>query len=288
MALQSSSNDVNQQMRGLQPLIPVHDAILPYEYLNVKWAIPNIGDNLETHNLSMSRIFDKINEHLQAFSLMRDCFAYNPPTVGCVKAHHNMFVRLNNIIDTVTKMDNQERLEAPHVTHERRQFKIYPVRYFDMKNDYTKRWVELGLQGLSNIAQLSENVWANDFSEASAREMKKLFREAYRLMCVELFQVPITEAAKVFDDAEPYYLQQAQFDTYNTDHIPEIEWIRQPALGAFLTEDEMRAIANPSVTVGEGVPENDPDDQQRELQRAAEEGHLLGDVGNVNTGNIVH
>ncbi len=34
-------------------IIPTHDAILPYMYKGVKWAIPNVGDNKETHNLAM-------------------------------------------------------------------------------------------------------------------------------------------------------------------------------------------------------------------------------------------
>ena len=50
-------------------VIPVHDAILPYMYQGVKWAIPNVGDNKETHNLAMARLFEKVGEHVQAFSV---------------------------------------------------------------------------------------------------------------------------------------------------------------------------------------------------------------------------
>ena len=120
-------------------VIPTHDAILPYMYEGVKWAIPNVGDNKETHNMAIARLFEKIGEHLQAFSVRTDCFVPGPPTLAAVKQHHNMFVRLCNLIDTNTKPDNMERLEAHHITHERRAFKIYPVRYFDVKNDYCRR-----------------------------------------------------------------------------------------------------------------------------------------------------
>ena len=248
-------------------VVPVHDAILPYMFKGVKWAIPNVGDNKETHNLAMARLFEKIGEHLQAFSVRTDCFVPGPPTLGAVKHHHNMFVRLCGLIDTNTKRDNVERLEAQHIAHERRAFKVYPVRYFDIKNDYCRRWCELGLQALSNLAQLSENTWSNDWSEATGREMKMLFREGYRLMCVELFKVPVIDAEGVFDDEEPYFLSAEQFATYDVSHIPTIEWIKHPALGSEFTEDELRSIATPNVPVAPGVAENDANDAQREIER---------------------
>jgi len=249
-------------------IIPTHDAILPYMFKGVKWAIPNVGDNKETMNLALARLFEKIGEHLQAFSVRTDCFVPGPPTLGAVKHHHNMFVRLCNLIDTNTKRDNMERLEAHHISHERRAFKLYPIRYFDVKNDYCRRWIELCLQGLSNIAQLSENTWGNDWSEPTAKEMKKLFREGYRLMCVELFRVPIATAEKVFSDEEDaFFLAAEDFSVYDVSHIPTIEWIKHPALGSEFTEDELRPIATPNVPVAPGVEDNDPNSPNRVLER---------------------
>ena len=255
-------------------VIPVHDAILPYMYEGVKWAIPNVGDNKETHNLAMARLFDKIGEHLQAFSVRTDCFVPGPPTLGAVKHHHNMYVRLCNLIDTNTKRDNVERLEAHHITHERRAFKIYPIRYFDVKNDYCRRWIELCLQALSNLAQLSENTWSNDWSISTAKEMKKLFREAYRLMCAELFQVPLVDCENIFNDDEngPFFLTKSHFDAYDVSHIPTIEWIKHPALGSEFTEDELRPIATPNVPVAPGVAENEKNTPQRELEQRMQGG----------------
>ena len=257
-------------------VIPVHDAILPYMYEGVKWAIPNVGDNKETHNLAMARLFDKIGEHLQAFSVRSDCFVPGPPTLGAVKHHHNMYVRLCNLIDTNTKRDNVERLEAHHITHERRAFKIYPIRYFDVKNDYCRRWIELCLQALSNLAQLSENTWSNDWSIATGKEMKKLFREAYRLMCAELFQVPLVDCENIFNDNEegigPFFLTKSHFDAYDVSHIPTIEWIKHPGLGSEFTEDELRPIATPNVPVAPGVAENEKNTPQRELEQRMQGG----------------
>ena len=256
-------------------VIPLHDAILPYMFQGVKWAIPNVGDNKETHNLAMARLFEKVGEHVQAFSVRTDCFVPGPPTLGAVKHHHNMFVRLCNLIDTNTKRDNMERLEAHHITHERRAFKIYPVRYFDVKNDYCRRWIELCLQAMSNISQLTENTWANDWSEATGKEMKKLFREGYRLMCVELFNVPVIEAEKVFDDSTPFFLTKNHFETYDVGHIPTIEWIKHPALGGEFTEDELRPISTTNVPVAPGVAENEKNTPQRELERRMQGGEVI-------------
>ena len=256
-------------------VIPSHDAILPYMFEGVKWAIPNVGDNKETLNMAIARLFEKIGEHLQAFSVRTDCFVPDPPTLAAVKQHHNMFVRLCNLIDTNTKPDNMERLEAHHITHERRAFKIYPVRYFDVKNDYCRRWIELCLQGLSDLAQLSENTWANDWSIQTGKEMKKLFREAYRLMCVELFRIPVVEAHGVFNDESPYFLAPEMFEAYNVGHIPTIEWIKHPALGSEFTEDELRPIATPNVPVAPGVAENESNTPQRELERRMQGGEVV-------------
>jgi hypothetical protein len=263
-------SDVNESL-----VIPTHDAILPYMFEGVKWAIPNVGDNKETHNMAIARLFEKIGEHLQAFSVRTDCFVPGPPTLSAVKHHHNMFVRLCNLIDTNTKPDNMERLEAHHITHERRAFKIYPVRYFDVKNDYCRRWIELCLQGLSDMAQLSENTWANDWSLQTGKEMKKLFREAYRLMAVELFRIPVIEAHSVFNEEAPFYLAAEHFVNYDVSHIPTIEWIKHPALGSEFTEDELRPIATPNVPVAPGVPENEENTPQRELERRMQGGEVV-------------
>ena len=251
---------------------PTHDAIIPYMFEGVKWAIPNVGDNKATHNLALGRLFDKVGEHLQAFSIRTDCFVPGPPTLGAVKHHHNMFVRLNDLIDVNTKRDNVERLEAHHITHERRAFKVYPIRYFDVKNDYCRRWIELCLQAMSNIVQLSENTWSNDWSESTAIEIKKLFREAYRLMCVELFRVPYADAEKVFDNNTPFFLTAEHFAGYDVSHIPTIEWIKHPALGSEFTEDELRSISTNNVPVAPGVVENDGNSPQRELERRMQGG----------------
>jgi hypothetical protein len=245
-------------------VVQTHDAILPYVYNGVTCAAVNLGDNTETNNLALARVFEKTNLYLAAMSLRTDCFLPNPPTIGFVKDFNNMYVRFCQMIDAGTKPDTMERLESAHVTNERRVFQRFPVRYFDVKNDYCKRYIELCLQGLSNLAQLSENTWSNDWSEVTAKEMKKLFREAYRLMCVELFGVSPSDSAKVFDDKAPYFLSQEQFDTYNISaRIPSVEWIAQPAIGSIPTEDEMRIGLTPRVPVAPGVPENDPNSPAR-------------------------
>lgn len=256
-------------------IIPSHDAILPTMWGGVKWAVPNVGDNRETHNLAMAGLFDTIGEHLQAFSNLVDCFLPAPPSLAAVKAHHNMYVRLDGMVETNTKADNVERLEAHHITHERRAFKIYRTRYFDVKNRYCRRWIELALQGLGNMAQLTENGRSNDWSETTGREIKKLFREAYRLMCIELFQVPRADADRVFSDTEPFFLTQEHFDNYNTAHIPQIEWMKHPGLGSEFTEDEMRDISTSNVPVAPGVKENDPNTPQRERERDAQRGTVI-------------
>jgi hypothetical protein len=255
-------------------VVPTHDAILPFMFKGIKWAVPNVGDNQETHNLAIARLFEKVGEHLQALSNLRDCFMPGPPSITAIKAHHNMFVRLNNLIDTNVKTSQEEHLVASHVNHERRKFKIYPVRYYDVKNDYLRRWIELCLQGLSNMAQLTDNGWQNDYNPATAVEMKKLFREAYRLMVTELFNVDIQTAKGIFNDVTPFYLTPDQVTAYDNSHIPTIEWMKHPNLGLVLTEDEMRSISTPNVQVAPGVAENDPNTPQRDIS-AANEGVIV-------------
>jgi len=247
--LEDSSNLTNDP--NLQPVFPIHDAILPFPHQGVTWAIPNLGDNVETENAAMAELFEQVNRTLLTLSNMRDCFVVNPPSLECVKAHHNMFVRLNLFIDARTKKDNQARLDFAHVTPVRRVFRVYPVRYFDQKNRWTKRWVELALYGLTNFAQMAEaNTWTNDFHEVSATEMKKAFQEAYRLMCVELFGKPIDDT---FDPT--FRLEPSDFENYNPSAlIPVYETLEHPYV-AFFTEDRLRSISTPSVPIGEGIDE---------------------------------
>ena len=236
---------------AVQQLVPLHDAILPYPFQGVDWAIPNLGDNVETENASMAELFETIGRNLLTVSNMRDCFVVNPPSIAAVKAHHNMYVRLLRFIDARTKTDTEERLDFAHVSPHRRVFRIYPVRYFDMKNRWTKRWVELYIHGLTNIAQMAEaNTWTNDWGVVSSKEMKRPFREAYRLMAVELFDANL-DAAKSLD----FLLTQADFDTYNVSAtIPIYEHFDHPYT-AFFTEDRLRRITTPTVPIGQGIDE---------------------------------
>ncbi len=244
----------------------LHDAILPYPYDGVQWAIVNLGDNVETENAEVAMLFEIINRHLLTLSNLRDCFVVNPPSLDAVKAHHNLYVRLLWFIDARTKADNESRLDFPHITPVRRVFRRYPVRYFDVKNRWIKRWIELALYGLSNMAQLGEaNTWTNDWLESSAEEMKKPYREAYRQMAVELFNTDL-ETAKV----KKFLLNKEDFDTYNPSaNIPTFEYLEHPYT-AFFTEDRLRNISTPSVPVGAGItPEGDGGVSPGEASEAA-------------------
>ncbi len=231
------------------PILPIHDAILPYPFEGVIWALANVGDNVETENAAVAELFETVNYNLMGLSLSRDCFITAVPSLDCVKAHHNMYVRLLRFIDARTKADNESRLDFPHITPVRRVFRRYPVRYYDQKNRWTKRWCELCLYGLGQMAQISEaNTWTNDFHVRSAELMKRPYREAYRLMVVELFNVNL-ESAK-----DPDFLLTAEdFENYKaSEFIPLVEGIEHPYT-AFFTEDRLRQITTHSVPVGEGI-----------------------------------
>lgn len=255
-------------MAAVTNIIPRHDAILPLEWEGIKWGVVNLGDNTETENASMADLFESVNRHLASLTNTRTCFVVNPPDIDAVRAHHNMYVRLNLFIDSNTKADNEPRLDFPHITPVRRKFALYPVRYYDQKNAWTRRWTELYLYGLSNMAQLAEaNTWTNDWTAVSAEEMKKPFREAYRLMAIQLFNTPLEDAK-----APDFLLGKDAFDTYNPSaSIPVFEYHEHP-YNAFFSEDVLAAglnrhipvsdlideAPNPGVTSGVGVPASGP------------------------------
>ena len=243
-----TTHETNMNVVNVNEIVPVHDAILPYEYEGVIWAVPNLGDNTETENAALAEAFEICNRYLLGMSVQRDCFSSGAPSLACVRRHHNCYVQLLNFIDARTKVDNEDRLDMEHITPNRRKFQIFPVRYFDQKNRFTRRWTELYLYALSSWAQLSKvNTWTNDFHINNAKLMKKLPQEAYRLMAVELFNIPF-EVAK-----DPNFrLKQGDLDTYDTSHIPEIEWVEHP-FTAFFTEDRMRPISTHRIEPAPGV-----------------------------------
>lgn len=233
------------------PVIPIHDAVLPYDYDGVRFAIVNLGDNVETNNTSAAELFERVNRNLLVLTNLRDCFVPNPPSIDCVKAHHNMYVRLIRFIDSRTKKDNQSRLVAQHISPERRKFTRYPVRYFDQKNPWTVRWTELYLYFLSNLAQMAElNSWSHDWTEVSATELKRLVNEAYRLMAIDLFGKDL-EVYK--DDKNVPLLSGEDFDNYNpSSFVPVYEYLDHPTLFAF-SDDRLRDVSTPVIKPGVGV-----------------------------------
>lgn len=231
------------------------DSIIPYEFNGVVWALPNLANVTTTENASVAELFEIINRNLLVLTNQRDCFVSDPPTISIVKAHHNLFVRLINFIDARTKADNEPRLDFIHITSIKRMFKRYPVRYYDQQNRFTRRWTELFLLGLSNIAQMAEaNTWSNDWGINSAREMKKPFQEAYRLMCVELFGIPTENFSQNSGIIKPqFYLSEENFTNYAPSSlIPVFESLDQ-AYANFFTEDALRAVSEVKVDPSEEV-----------------------------------
>lgn len=238
----------NAQELDVTSIVPVHDAILPFPFEGVQWAYPNLGDNTETENAAMAEQFELTCRYLQGLSNLRACFTPGAPDIAAVKRHHNCYVQLMAFIDARTKTFQQERLDMEHITPNRRKFRVYPVRYFDQQNRFTRRWTELYLYALSAWAQMDEvNTYTNDYKKSSADMMKKLPREAYRLMAVELFLVDYETAAQ-----PNFRLTQADIDAYNPVHIPEVEEIEHPYT-AFFTEDRIRPITTVTVPLAPGV-----------------------------------
>jgi hypothetical protein len=126
-------------------------------------------------------------------------------------------------------------------------FRVFPVPFFLVRNQFMRRWAELILISLAEAMQHTENRKSMEISTAFAGQVGQYLRRVYINMAVELFGKTRSEAS-----VDGFALSEADFTGYNPgEFFTQTEMVDTvPRLDRVFTEDRLEMLA-------EGIPVSD-------------------------------
>ena len=205
------------------------------------FAVPNFGNDTGSINSTIHKLVSVIGRNLQAVMLHGDANRRTPPSINSCTRVHKLVVRARSILAGRAIAPGTPNMEAVHSTPARREFVIFPLPYFKVRNEFMKEWAGLALDALSEAMQHTENAQALEVSLNFSGLVGQYLHRIYRLMATELFGVPVADASKL-----DFTLTDAQLAAYDPGkYFTQTEMIDTvPLLASLPTEDDLETLTN--------------------------------------------
>ncbi|WP_437230433.1 hypothetical protein SH661x_001966 [Planctomicrobium sp. SH661] len=221
-----------------------NDAFLHYnvgDWANYGLAVPNYGDDIQSQNSTIRLFTDTIGRNLQNIMFHTDARLATPPSINTLRRIHKLCIRARTLFAGRAVPSGTPNMESQHAIPAPEQFRVYPVPYFNVRNQWMKEYCGLVLLSLTEAMQHSENAKVLEVSEAFAGQVSQYIQRVYRTMAVDLFNVPLSEAS-----AADFTLSEAQLGAYNpADWFTPTEMIDTvPDLNNWPTEDDLQPLTN--------------------------------------------
>jgi hypothetical protein len=135
-------------------------------------------------------------------------------------------------------------MEVVHARPAGEVFRVFPVPFFLVRNQFMRRWAELILMSLAEAMQHTENRKSLEISSAFAGQVGQYIKRVYMNMAIELFGKTRAEAT-----ADGFALSDADFAAYNPGNFfTQTEMVDTvPRFDRVFTEDRLDVLA-------EGIP----------------------------------
>lgn len=202
-------------------------------------AVPNWSDDYQSQNANIRYLCNVMGRNLQAIMFHDDARQTTPPSINTLTRLHKLCVRARDVMASRAVPENEFDMESAHANPAPEVHLVFPVPYFKVRNQWLKDYTALILTALTEAMQHQENAKAIEISTRFSGLVGQYIHRVYRLMCVELFQVPIAEAK-----APDFTLSDEKLSSYNPssfftsteliDTVPPIGW--EP------TEDDKKVI----------------------------------------------
>jgi len=221
-----------------------NDAFLWYnvgDWSGYGLAVPNFGDDQTSQNDTIRYFTDIIGRNLQGIMWHTDSRLATPPSINTLRRIHKLCVRARNLFAGRAVPSGTNNMESAHAIPSPEEFRVYPVPYFTVRNQWMKQYCGLILLSLTEAMQHSENARPLEISEAFAGQISQYIQRVYRTMAVELFQVPLDAA-----NAADFTLTDEQLAAYNpaawftsTELVDTV-----PDLANWPTEDDLQLLTD--------------------------------------------
>jgi len=219
------------------------DRILPYRngiWYEMGFAIPNFGDNTETLNHTIHRLVNVMGRNLQAIMLHTDARLRVPPTINTVIRIKKLCERARSILAGRAVKEHEPLMEAVHATPSPEEFMIYPTPYFKVANSWMREYAGYALYAISEACQHTDNSREFEITEPFARLIGQYFARIYRLLAIELLNIPEQEV-----EQPDFTISDEHLQSYAPSKVfTSTELIDTPAVESIPTEDDLRVLTD--------------------------------------------
>ena len=223
------------------------DAILWYNvgiFGDAGYAVPNFSNDLGSLNPQILDWANLVGQNLFHIMHHEDVDLRIPPSINTLRRIHKLYIRAATILAGRAVPSGQLNMEVQHSRPAGEVFRVYPIPYFKVRNQFLKRWASLILISLAEAMQHTENRREMEISTAFAGQVGQYIRRVYTNMAIELFGKQREEAL-----ADGFVLTDEELGAYNpgefftatemTDTVPRLDRV--------FTEDRLELLR-------EGVP----------------------------------
>jgi hypothetical protein len=226
------------------------DAVLWYnvgEFGKAGYAVPNWSNDVGSLNPQILDWTYLVGRNLFHIMHHEDADLRIPPSINTVKRIHKLYIRAANILAGRAVPPGENNMEVIHARPAGEVFRVFPVPFFLVRNQFMRRWAELILMSLAEAMQHTENRKSLEISTAFAGQVGQYIRRVYLNMAIELFGKTRIEAG-----VDGFALTDADFAGYNPGNFfTQTEMVDTvPRLDRVFTEDRLEVLAEGLAVTG--------------------------------------
>lgn len=219
------------------------DAVLWYDvgiFGELAYAVPNWSNDPGSLNPGILDYVDVTGRNLFNIMHHEDVDLNVPPSINTLRRIHRLYLRASQILSARAVPPGQSNMETKHVQPGGEFFRVYPIPYFRVRNNWLRRWAGLILMSLAEAMQHTENRKTIEFSTTFAGQVGQYLTRVYYQVATEMFNVP-PEAAK----APGFTLTDEHLTGYNpAEYFTSTELVDTvPDLSHVFTEDSLEVLS---------------------------------------------
>ena len=219
------------------------DAILWYnvgQFGEQGYAVPAFSNDVGTLNPNIADFVHLVGRNLFSMMHHEDANLRTPPSINTLRRVHKLFLRASQILAGRAVPPGVPNMESVHVQPGGEIFKVFPIPYFLVRNQYMKRWAGLAMMSLADAIQHTENAKGMEISTTFAGQVGQYITRIYHNMAIELFgktREEVSVAGFVLSDTDLAAYDPTAFFTQTelVDTVPRLNWV--------FTEDRLAVLA---------------------------------------------
>lgn len=220
------------------------DAVLWYNvgvFGRIGYGVPNFSNDVGSLNQNILDLVDMTGRNLFAIMHHEDVDLRTPPSINTLRRIHKLYMRSVQILAGRAVPPGTNNLETAHFNPGGEMFRVYPVPYFRVRNQYLKRWAGLIMMAMAEAMQHTENRKAVEISTTFAGQIGQYYTRVYQNMAIELFgktRELATVPGFILTEVELAEYDPTKFFT-GTELVDTV-----PPLNNVLTEDRLGVLSD--------------------------------------------